>query len=270
MEISALIEQWRRTGSASHSRFSHARGYDSDCEDRKMKSATHASVREVTDWNVPQRNLTRWISGLFIAVLFSLCPLGAARDAGQGQHNEVSKGEPSQQGARGKVQSWYDKWLNEEVQFIITDSERSQFKTLTTDEERKHFIEKFWEIRNPNPGTTGNTFKKEYYRRLAYAKDHYSYLAIGREDDRARIYIQFGPPSRVEFLNNGACKRPAPVPGAGSRGAHIVERWGYGFIQGIGKNVQVEFADPSCTNAHRVVIDPVTLIDRTPTVGAPN
>jgi hypothetical protein len=45
----------------------------------------------------------------------------------------------------------YDKWLNEDVVYIITDGERGVFKALGTDAERQHFIAQFWLRRDPTP-----------------------------------------------------------------------------------------------------------------------
>ncbi len=61
----------------------------------------------------------------------------------------------------------YQKWLDEDVHYLISDEERVEFKGLKTDQQRDQFVEDFWKRRNPNPGSTENTFKEEHYRRLA-------------------------------------------------------------------------------------------------------
>lgn len=60
----------------------------------------------------------------------------------------------------------YKQWLNEEVQYIITDEERQAFLRLATNEEREQFIEQFWLRRDPTPDTVENEFKEEHYRRI--------------------------------------------------------------------------------------------------------
>jgi len=50
----------------------------------------------------------------------------------------------------------YKKWLNEDVVFIITDTERKAFLALQTNEEREQFIEQFWQRRNPDPDSVDN------------------------------------------------------------------------------------------------------------------
>src|SRR5438270_10487662 len=68
----------------------------------------------------------------------------------------------------------YRKWLDEEVRYIISDEERSEFNQTVTDQQRDGFVEKFWERRNPNPGSPENKLKEEHYRRLGYSNQHFA------------------------------------------------------------------------------------------------
>jgi len=67
----------------------------------------------------------------------------------------------------------YSKWTDHDVVYIIDDTERAAFQLLASDEERDHFIEQFWERRNPTPGASQNAFKEEHYRRITYAIKHF-------------------------------------------------------------------------------------------------
>ncbi|MBI3280970.1 MAG: GWxTD domain-containing protein, partial [Acidobacteria bacterium] len=67
----------------------------------------------------------------------------------------------------------YEKWLNQDVVYIIAAEERAAFGKLTTDEERDKFIEQFWQRRDPMPETAQNEFKAEHYRRIAYANQRF-------------------------------------------------------------------------------------------------
>src|SRR5262249_53979526 len=60
------------------------------------------------------------------------------------------------------------KWLDEDVVYIITPAERVAFLALPTDAERLNFIEQFWLRRDPTPGTLDNEFKDELYSRIRY------------------------------------------------------------------------------------------------------
>src|SRR5579864_3381845 len=103
---------------------------------------------------------------------------------------KLDKSEKRRQAAAQKEnESAYKKWMTEEVPYIITDEEKKTFKNLSTDDEREQFIEGFWERRNPNPGAPENEFKEEYYRRIAYANEHYASGIPGWKTDRGRIYI---------------------------------------------------------------------------------
>src|SRR6266498_6104623 len=69
----------------------------------------------------------------------------------------------------------YRTWLNEEVPYIITVEERESFLHLASNDARDTFIERFWAIRNPNPGAPTNSFKEEHYKRIAYANQYFGW-----------------------------------------------------------------------------------------------
>jgi GWxTD domain-containing protein len=92
----------------------------------------------------------------------------------------------------------YQRWLIEDVDWIITPPEEMAFLRLSSKEERDRFIAEFWERRNPNPDRPNNPFKEEHYRRIAYANVHFQEGIPGWETDRGRIYIVYGTPDRVE------------------------------------------------------------------------
>src|SRR5579859_6224395 len=68
----------------------------------------------------------------------------------------------------------YQKWLSEDVRWIITDQERVNFEKLSDNAQRDTFVVSFWERRNPTPGAPDNRFKEEHYRRLAYANQSFA------------------------------------------------------------------------------------------------
>jgi len=101
--------------------------------------------------------------------------------------------------AKTSLPAKYAAWLNEEVPYVITNAERSAFLALNTDADREAFVQNFWAIRNPDPNSPTNEFRDEYYRRLAYASDHFG--SPGRHDgwrtDRGMVYITLGPPQQL-------------------------------------------------------------------------
>jgi GWxTD domain-containing protein len=151
----------------------------------------------------------------------------------------------------------YQRWLNEEVVYIISDEERRAFRALQTDEERQQFIGQFWLRRDPTPGTPANEAREEYYRRIAYANANFGdRVAPGWKTDRGMIYIKYGPPDeREEHPTGGAYERPREE-GGGIISVHPFERWRYRYIEGIGDNVNFEFVDPSGTGEYHLTTDP--------------
>jgi GWxTD domain-containing protein len=107
----------------------------------------------------------------------------------------------------------YRNWLTQDVVYIITDEEREAFVHLAADADRDKFIEHFWEIRNPNPGSPTNSYKDEIYRRIAYANQWYGhYNGIeGWRTDRGRVYITLGAPEQVGKYLGFANIRPMEI-----------------------------------------------------------
>jgi GWxTD domain-containing protein len=127
--------------------------------------------------------------------------------------------------------SAYERWLNEEVVYIITDEERAAFEQLTTDEQRDEFVKQFWERRNLNPGSPVNEFKQEFYRRIAYANKHFAASKPGWKTDRGHMYIIYGPPSEIDF-------HPGNKP-------YAFEVWTYQHLEGVGDGISFTFVDQS-------------------------
>ncbi|MCJ7504583.1 MAG: GWxTD domain-containing protein [Acidobacteriia bacterium] len=170
---------------------------------------------------------------------------------------KVSKQERRRQKAIQKeMESPYKKWLSDEVPYIIADEERAAFKKLSTDDEREQFIEQFWERRNPNPGSPENEFKEEYYRRIAYANEHYASGIPGWKADRGRIYIMYGPADEIEDHSMGGSYLRPPEEGGGQTSTYPFEQWRYRYIEGIGSNIILEFVDPTMTGEFHLTMDP--------------
>jgi GWxTD domain-containing protein len=149
----------------------------------------------------------------------------------------------------------YQEWLSE-VSYIITPAERKAFLRLQTNEEREQFIETFWARRNPDPGSGVNTFKEEYYRRIAYANEHFSSGIPGWKTDRGKIYIMWGPPDEIDsHPAGGPYHRPSSEGGGDTTTFPFVD-WNYHYLPGIGENVELEFVDPTMTGEYHLTTDP--------------
>lgn len=155
-----------------------------------------------------------------------------------------------------ELQPVYKEWLNGPVSYIITPEERSAFLHLQTNQERENFIESFWERRNPDPGSPENTYKEEYYRRIAYANEHFSSGIPGWKTDRGRIYLMWGKPDEVDsHPAGGPYERPAEE-GGGETSTYPFEDWRYRYLEGIGENVEIEFVDPTGSGEYHLTMDP--------------
>jgi GWxTD domain-containing protein len=112
-----------------------------------------------------------------------------------------------------KLEKNYRDWLERDVAYIITKDERDTFLKLTTDDAREKFIETFWEIRNPSPGSPANSYKDEIYQRIAFADARFGVGSgvEGWRTDRGRTYITLGAPQQKQVLRNSANLYPIEI-----------------------------------------------------------
>ena len=83
----------------------------------------------------------------------------------------------------------YRAWLDS-VEVIVTKDERSTFLALEKDYQRESFIERFWKVRDPYPGSARNEFREDFEARLANGLS-----LFGRTDDaRTQVLLLNGPP----------------------------------------------------------------------------
>jgi len=107
----------------------------------------------------------------------------------------------------------YRHWLNEEVNYIISSDEKKEFLLLKSDDERDHFIQSFWDLRNPNPHSDSNTYRDEHYRRLAYVNETYGNPGRGDgwQTDMGQIYIILGAPKQKADYQTGQNVKPIQI-----------------------------------------------------------
>jgi GWxTD domain-containing protein len=156
---------------------------------------------------------------------------------------------------KSELSATYKKWLNQDVRWIITPQERKAFLSLSNDEERDAFIEQFWRRRNPDPNSPVNTFREEYYERIAYANEHFSAGEPGWMTDRGMIYIKFGPPDSIDSHPAGGPYDRPMDEGGGMTTTFPFEDWHYRYIPGIGENVNIEFVDTCMCGDYQMTYD---------------
>ena len=146
----------------------------------------------------------------------------------------------------------YQRWVNTDVDYIITKEERRAFKALQTDEERENFIANFWNRRDPNPDTEENEYREEYYERIAYANEHFASGIPGWKTDRGRIYITWGKPDSVESHPTGGSYDRPSWEGGGNTSTYPFEIWFYRHLDNVGDGLEIEFVDPTSTGEYRL------------------
>jgi GWxTD domain-containing protein len=212
-------------------------------------------------------NLRLSILGSAVALLgsWTIAALAQGQSANQSQPVSGQQSDQKQDNAKKKINEKqvlkelatpYKKWLNEDVVYIISDTERRAFLQLQTNEERENFIEEFWQRRSPDPDSVDNPVKEEHYRRIAYANEHFASGVAGWRTDRGRIYIMYGKPDTLESHTQGENYERPLDQGGGETKTYAFEDWTYHYIEGIGENVELEFVDPSGTGEFRLTTDP--------------
>jgi VWFA-related protein len=128
----------------------------------------------------------------------------------------------------------FREWL-EVVELLILPEERDAFLDLEKDYQRDAFVRRFWEARNPNPGTGSNSFQVRYLTRYSEAIGLYKSM----RDDRARFYALHGEPSDVESTDCGLLLWP-------------LEIWTYGYSEVLHRGFKAIFYQSSGAGPFRL------------------
>ena len=120
---------------------------------------------------------------------------------------------PSLKIAGKELSELLEDWPDQYVRWIITDAEKTVYKSLPTDKEKLEFIEFFWARRDPNPETVDNVYRTDYLERYAFVANYLSAGKPGWATDRGRIYLILGPPHARESNPFGrwGAERPSEV-----------------------------------------------------------
>jgi GWxTD domain-containing protein len=96
-----------------------------------------------------------------------------------------------------KYRDFYD-----EIEMILTSAEEDVFLRLESDLQRDDFMDRFWRVRDPSPGTSRNEYKEEYEERLEHVEFHFGRgePGPGRKSERGRMYLLLGEPMNIKSL----------------------------------------------------------------------
>jgi GWxTD domain-containing protein len=92
-----------------------------------------------------------------------------------------------------------EKWTLkiEQLEYIASPTERNLLRNAPV-EKRDSLWLSFWKTLDPTPNTIYNEKEVEYYDRIAYAEEHFAGGDRGWRSDRARIFVQHGPPDEIQ------------------------------------------------------------------------
>ena len=90
----------------------------------------------------------------------------------------------------------------EKARLLMTEEEDESYRHLPDAAAKESFIDRFWEIRDPDPLTEENEFRDEFQERIEFANKNFGFPAgnpdpktsRGWNTDRGRIYLVLGPP----------------------------------------------------------------------------
>ncbi len=109
----------------------------------------------------------------------------------------------------------YLDWGRGPAQFLMTKEEAAKWKTITSDDDAKAFVDLFWARRDPTAGTPRNENREEFDRRVAAAdKSFPSDKKRGALSDRGKILILFGQPKKIERTGGERNSAMPGMPGA--------------------------------------------------------
>jgi GWxTD domain-containing protein len=90
-------------------------------------------------------------------------------------------------------------WVEGPIRYIAEKDETKIFKKLSSDADRAMFIERFWARRDPSPGSLANEYRQMFWERVQGANSLFlDSHKPGWMTDRGKIYVLYGPPTKIE------------------------------------------------------------------------
>ncbi len=85
-----------------------------------------------------------------------------------------------------------------QLQYIAKDRELKRIRDAGSSAERLQLFQRFWDKRDPTPGTSRNERMEEYYYRISFANREYGSITEGWRTDRGQVLVLFGEPDYIE------------------------------------------------------------------------
>jgi GWxTD domain-containing protein len=129
---------------------------------------------------------------------FVMAPLGEtlARDSARRAENRVTD-----EGYFGEMGAEQLAAAEAPLAYIAESGELEAWNEHLSVSAKRRFLTKFWESRDPTPGTPRNERREQFYQAIEYADQTYReggrQALSGWRTDRGRIYARYGPPEEV-------------------------------------------------------------------------
>jgi GWxTD domain-containing protein len=92
-------------------------------------------------------------------------------------------------------------WVKGPVRWLMTKGEQKAYKKLKSDEERAGFVQDFWALRDPTPGTPQNEYEIIFWARVEQANKTFSMTAVSKPGwltDKGRVLLLLGSPASTK------------------------------------------------------------------------
>jgi GWxTD domain-containing protein len=112
--------------------------------------------------------------------------------------------------------------------YLAKKVEIQQWTGINELDGKRNFLFNFWKVRDQDPTTSLNEFKRDYFKRVEMSNAQYStFQKKGYKTDRGRVFLLYGEPSEIERYPNQIDSKPYEI-------------WQYNSLEG---GVQFVFAD---------------------------
>lgn len=100
------------------------------------------------------------------------------------------------------------RWQDGPARYILTSQEEDDLRSLKSTAALARFINRFWEKRDPSPGTFENEYRRMFWQRVAEANRRFRVSTTpGWKTDRGKIFIMLGEPFDIESNMRGGMER---------------------------------------------------------------
>lgn len=132
----------------------------------------------------------------------------------------------AQRGKASALPEEWRRWLRDEVYPLISAEQEKAFLQLETDEQRRAFAERLWQVWGTQSGL-GTAFRSIYQDRLQDCREEFG----STTEDRARTLLLHGRPDQRKKIDCEQVFNP-------------LEFWYYARIEGLGQDIVVLFYRP--------------------------